>query len=102
MRAAIELKKAKVKGGETEEGYDAESKAPSCPELSALIICSEAARKEAKRRLKASKAAKHDLETKDVVVVACCCCCWCSGGGDIVRSGTWLQSERGQAVCSET
>ncbi|EER17126.1 Cylicin-1, putative [Perkinsus marinus ATCC 50983] len=50
MRAAIELKKAKVKGGETEEGYDAE----------------KAARKEAKRRLKASKAAKHDLETKDV------------------------------------
>mmetsp|Transcript_11171 Transcript_11171/g.10189 ORF Transcript_11171/g.10189 Transcript_11171/m.10189 type:complete len:150 (-) Transcript_11171:109-558(-) len=41
---------ATVKGGETEEGYDAE----------------KAARKEAKRRLKASKAAKHDLETKDV------------------------------------
>ncbi|KAF4734607.1 hypothetical protein FOZ63_017672 [Perkinsus olseni] len=50
MRAAIELKKAKAKGGETEEGHDAE----------------KAARKEAKRKLRASKTTRHDLEAKEV------------------------------------
>ncbi|KAF4674806.1 hypothetical protein FOL47_008684 [Perkinsus chesapeaki] len=50
MRAAIEMKKAKARGGDAEEGQDAE----------------KAARKEAKRKLKASKTARHNLEAKEV------------------------------------